>query len=113
MTSEEMTTGGLSTGHAARVLYARDSHAANLKNTTFLREFPDVAEENRKRIAAAELATPGLNTPGSKQMEGSAIKNLEHAQDQLQGTSANFTRIMAGVGVLVIVILLGRFYGES
>ncbi|ORY78219.1 ubiquitin-conjugating enzyme/RWD-like protein [Protomyces lactucae-debilis] len=114
MTSEEMTTGGLSTSHAARVMYARDSRASNLKNSTFVREFPEICEENRVHVAAQDAATQKLReTSGTKEMEGSAVQNLEHAQAQLQGTGGGVTKLLVGAGVLIVILVLGRLLGES
>ena len=50
MTSEEMTTGGMSTSSQARAGYARDSRSSNNANSTFVREFPELVEENAKYV---------------------------------------------------------------
>lgn len=57
MTSEEMTTGGIATSVQARVAYARESRGQNLRNATFVREFPELAERTRLALASAAAAS--------------------------------------------------------
>lgn len=126
MTSEEMTTGGISTSAPARQGYARDSRQSNLANTTFCREFPELVDENRThvwptqggtRVAATAagadvVARPGVGAAaGDKGRSRSATGSTAgSAGGQVAGAAGGRSMLWTAIGVVVVLMILSHLF---
>lgn len=112
MTSEEMTTGGISTPNNARVGFARDSRKSNNANTTFCREFPELVERNTQLTANGELQKLFGQTslPAAQQATDRSTKSTGGQLDDV-----GFVRKywMTGVGIVVVFTILTALLGDS
>lgn len=117
MTSDEMTTGGISTPDQARIGYARESRQRNCENAAFCREFPELVQENKQVIANGQ---PGLMFGGSragkqKPVQSDASRSAESAEGQGSRQSPGLISRywMTGIGVVVVLVLLSAIFSDA
>lgn len=109
MTSEEMTTGGISTPNNARIGYARDSRRNNNANSTFAREFPELVEANQRVLARGVNSACDTVADGRPTGVGNANGADRSAESIRPGTEAGglFRRYWkTGVGLIVVLAIL-------
>ncbi len=112
MTSEEMTTGGISTPSAARQGYAVDSRKANNANPTFRREFPEIAEQNTKELKQLALLF-AQNTSSPATSTNTTMSNRTKDIGNKDGDSGNYRRWVTGAVVIGFIVLLSKLFGEK
>lgn len=107
MTSEEMTTGGISTPNGARIGYARDSRKNNNENRTFAREFPDLVEENKKQITAGLTGLNfGQSGPATTRREEGTTARDKAAADRPANVQRRCIQGVVVVFVLAMIVAL-------
>ena len=112
MTSEEMTTGGISTPARARVGYAQDSRRNNIANSTFCREFPELVEANKGVIAQAA----SLPTQCSDSREGTRMttdSTTTPGKQEVQGKGLVQRYWISGLGFIVVVAILAALMNDT
>ncbi|CCG82325.1 Ubiquitin-conjugating enzyme E2 6 [Taphrina deformans PYCC 5710] len=127
MTSEEMTTGGMSTPDPARVAYAKESRARNNENGTFRREFPELVDANERAIATG-LQGFGFTTrknktvasTGTGAVDGSRVTQRPGPEQQASTAAAapppraGFVGRywMTGVGLVFVLAILTALFSD-
>lgn len=104
MTSEEMTTGGISTPAAARIGYARDSRKHNNENRTFQREFPELVDQNKKSLASGQIERNfAVATNPSNRGESDAVAAGSNSQQPSPGLWQRYW--WKGVGLIIVIAI--------
>lgn len=112
MTSEEMTTGGISTPNNARVGFAKDSRKSNNANTTFCREFPELVEKNTQVMASGELLEL-FGRPANVAAQASSDKGSTQPDSRLDNTGFVRRYWMTGLGIVVVLTILTALFSDS
>ncbi|BFZ54849.1 Ubiquitin-conjugating enzyme E2 6 [Savitreella phatthalungensis] len=115
MTSEEITTGGLSTSVSARQIYAKSSRANNLTNSTFCREFPDLVVSNELEAAQvlSAAAPAGLLAEQRKRTPTTTSKIEEKTDMAARAPDPPAKQGLYWTSAVVLglfLIILGRIY---
>lgn len=112
MTSEEMTTGGMSTPNAARMGYARDSRRNNNANSTFIREFPELIEQNNRAIIAQNLqqAAPS-DAERSPTQSSNHNKKIANVHESPRGLFQQYW--LTGVGCVIVIAILTALISDA
>ena len=124
MTSEEITTGGVSTSAQARQGYAKDSRQSNLGNSTFCREFPELVETNKTHVwhvgkaskpadsvsnGVAASQASGAPAPSEDTTTGGGSTAAPSGGKQVAAATGR-SMLWSAIGVVVALVILSHLF---